>query len=43
MFRRIRQEWQCLEGSDQNFNVSEDKVRIPVFGRSRSEVQCLEG
>ena len=30
-------------GQDQNDNVSEDKVRILMFRRTRSEFQCLEG
>ena len=52
MFEGIKAEFQCLErqdknynleGQDQNDNVSEDKVRILMFRRTRSEFQCLEG
>ena len=42
MFKRIRQEFQCVEGLDQYQRVGKDKVRIPVFGRIRSEFQWLE-
>ena len=38
----IRSEIQCFEGLGQNPHLSNDKVRIPVFGRIRSEFQCLE-
>ena len=38
----IRSEIQCLEGLGQNSHLSNDKVRIPVFGRIRSEFQCLD-
>ena len=43
MFKRIRSEFQCLEGQDKNSNVWKDKVRIPMFGKIRPEFQCLEG
>ena len=37
MFGRIRPEFQCLEGKDQNSKVWKDKVRIPMFERIRPE------
>ena len=40
MFGRIRSEFQCLEGKDQNSKAWTDKVKIPVFGRVRAEFQC---
>ena len=43
MFGRIRPEFQCLEGKDQNSKVWKDKVRIPMFERIRPEFQCLKG
>ena len=53
MFVRRGPKFQCLEGQSQNFNDSKDKkkksnawkykVRNPMFGRIRSEFQCLEG
>ena len=32
-----------FEGQDENSNVWKGKVRIPMFGRIRSEFRCLEG
>ena len=40
MFGRIRSEFQCFEGKDQNSKVWTDKVKIPMFGRIRAEFQC---
>ena len=37
MLEKIRPEFQCLERKGQNSNVWKDKVRIPMFGRIRSE------
>ena len=37
MFGRIRWEFQCLKVYDKNCNVLKDMVRIPMFGRVRSE------
>ena len=30
-----------MEGKDKNFNVEKDGRKIPMFGRIRSEFQCL--
>ena len=35
MFGRIRSEFQYLEGYDQNLNVWEDNIGIPMFGGIR--------
>ena len=43
MFGRIRQEFECLQEEDQNSNVWNDKVRIPIFGRKGPELQYFEG
>ena len=42
MLRRIRPEFKCLQGQDQNFNISKVEVKIPMFGKERSEFVCLE-
>ena len=36
MFGRIRSEFQFLEGKGQNSNVWKDKVRIPMFGKTKN-------
>ena len=36
-------EFQYLEGYAPNSSSCNDKWRIPVFVRKRSELQCLEG
>ena len=41
MLRRIRSELKCLEELGQNSKVWKDKARIRMFGRIRSEFQCL--
>ena len=33
---------QCLEGYENNCNVSKDKATILIFGRKRLEFQCLK-
>ena len=43
IFRRIRPEYRWFEGSGQNFNVSDDKVRFPMFGRIGPKFQSLKG
>ena len=43
MFARIRSEFHGVERKGLNFNVWMDKVRILMFGRIRSEFQCLDG
>ena len=43
MFGRIRSDFECLEGSDQNANVWKDSARIPMFGRIGPELKCFEG
>ena len=43
MFGRIRPEFQCLKGYNQNSNVWKNKGRIPMFGMIRTEFQCLGG
>ena len=42
MFGRIGQEFQCLEGYDQDCNVYEGEVRIPMSGRRRPEFQFIK-
>ena len=42
MFSKIGPEFQCLEGYDQNSNVSKKRGRNPVLERIRSEYQCLQ-
>ena len=42
-FGRIRPEFQCLEGQEQNSNVWKDKVRIPMFGRIGPKFKSWEG
>ena len=42
MFRRIRQEFQCLEGYKKNSNILKDKITILKFKRKRKEITCLE-
>ena len=42
MFRRIRSEFQSLEGLAPNPHVWKDKIRIRMFGRIRSAFPCLE-
>ena len=43
MLGRIRPELKCLPGQDQNFNISKVEVKIPMFGKERSEFLCLKG
>ena len=42
MFRRIRSEFQSLEGLAPNPHVWKDKIRIRMFRRIRSAFPCLE-
>ena len=42
MFGRIGQEFQCLEGYDQNCNVFEGEVKIPMSGRRGPEYQFIK-
>ena len=42
MFGQRRYDFQCLEGKGQNSNVWKDKARIPVSGKIKPELQCLE-
>ena len=42
MFGGIGQELQCLEGQENNCNVSKDKATILIFERIRLEFQCLK-
>ena len=37
MFSRVRSEFQCLEGEDQNSNFLKDKTRIAMFERKGEE------
>ena len=37
MFIKTGQEFQCLEGYDQNSNAHRNRARIPLFGRKRWE------
>ena len=40
---QIGSEVQCFfERKDHNSNVYKDRARIPMFGRIRSEFQCLK-
>ena len=43
MFKRIRQEFQCLEGWGTNSNVWKDKTRISMFRKKGQEFQGMEG
>ena len=43
MFERIRSDFECLKGQDQNSNVSKDRTRISMFEGIRSKYLCLEG
>ena len=42
-FKTIRQQFQCFEGSGQNYGVWKDKVKIRMFEIIRTEFQCLTG
>ena len=41
MFERIRLKLQCFKGKGPNCNIRNDNVRITMFQRIRSELQCL--
>ena len=41
MFIKTRPEFQYMKKQDQNSSVYKNRARIPVFGRIRSEFQCV--
>ena len=41
MVIQIRPEFYCLEGEEQKTDVYKNRTRILIFGRIRSEFQCI--
>ena len=41
MFIKRGPELKCLERGNKNDNVWKDKIKIPVFAKIRSELECL--
>ena len=42
MFQRTLLEFQGIQGQEHNSSVCKDNIRIPMFRRIRSKLQCLE-